>query len=114
MKEENKNDQMCTLLSDLFETAKVNGGLDYLYTLVRISGISSEADPLVELYELRRLNKEQIVPEHRFVKQSLECVNRKLKCPTRLFLMVLYCIGNGFLHGFFLILFARCGSIKKI
>lgn len=85
MKEENKNDQISTLLSDLFENAKVNGGLNYLYTLLRISGISSEADPLVEQYELRRFHVAQTVPEYRFVKQLLELLYNLNSCCAKNF-----------------------------
>lgn len=39
------------LIKDLFSSAKSEGGIDYIYTLVRVTGIESGLDPLVELQE---------------------------------------------------------------
>ena len=37
------------LLEDLFEKAKAEGSIQYLYTLVRVDGITSYPDPILKL-----------------------------------------------------------------
>lgn len=42
-------DQLDSEIRALFSEARTNGGLEYIYTLVRVEGLTHQRDPLEEL-----------------------------------------------------------------
>jgi hypothetical protein len=80
------------VLSALFEEAARTTRLDYLYTLVRVEGITQRIDPLVDLlsilndYFVNPPQRENILSTYRSLVQNHE--------PLSLLANLIYCVDN--------------------
>lgn len=56
-------------LHDIFEQAKTKGGISYIYTLLRVTGISREIDPLIRIMNAIKKIDEGEMNDDAFVKE---------------------------------------------
>jgi hypothetical protein len=78
-------------LEKLFDDAKTSGGMNYLYTLVRVEGITRQPDPILKLRknlttDLDKASKEDLLSHLSFLGQDLELL--------RLFSNLLNCLSK--------------------
>src|SRR5215467_8006298 len=60
--EDNRTD-ISTLLKDLFSTAQSNGGIEFIYTLVRIDGLTvGVSDPLLQIRSTLQVTAPDLSP----------------------------------------------------
>ena len=97
-------------LEALFSEAERNGGLQYIFTLLRVTGITRSRDPLIELESILQA-KERTFPKEDStvqahiltgIEESLSLIGNLLNCS----------IGKTFSHPFFLPLYK--GSFPDI
>jgi hypothetical protein len=80
------------VLSALFEEAARTTRLDYLYTLVRVEGITQRMDPLIDMisilynYSINPPQRENILSTYRSLVQNHE--------PLSLLANLIYCVDN--------------------
>ena len=72
---EEANRQQDTILEKLFEDAERQGGIEYIYTLVRVTGLECKRDPLIELSSLiANSEKECVIEKEKLVEGVRECL----------------------------------------
>lgn len=85
----NQNDTK-EILKNLFVQAKEKGGINYIYTLLRVTGITSEIDPLIQIKNI--LDKIPIgnTSDNDFIKEFLLAI--KIEEPFSIIANLLSCI----------------------
>lgn len=96
----------------LFKEAEQKGGLEYIYTILRVTGITKRKDPLIELEEILKANEspqDKIVSENKYplfdcIEESLCIICNLLSCSA----------GEAYKHCFFRSLYTGTfPNIKK-
>ncbi len=84
--------EVSSILKELFDEAKSNGGLDYIYTLVRVGGMKCNTpDPILELQSLLK-NHDDKLSEEEIV--SRYCSLASTEEPLILIANLINCISN--------------------